>query len=60
MLVNLKDFSDGPFMVCRLSSSNCDTERKYKTRHPQDKHRKMPRCGPAGVNFVAREVPAHE
>lgn len=60
MLVNLKQFSDGPFMVCRLASSNCDIERKYSARHPHDKLRTMPRCGPAGVNFVKREVTNHD
>jgi hypothetical protein len=59
MLVNIKIFDDGPFMVCRLASSDCDTERKHSKRHPQDR-RTPGRCGPVGVNFVAREVPAHE
>lgn len=59
MLVNIKVFDDGPFMVCRLSAANADRERSAGPRNIQDKLR-SPKCGPSGMNFVAREVVAHE
>lgn len=51
---NMMSFDTGAMQVCRLAARDVRLERDQLIEQYRSKGKTVPKCGPKGLNFVAR------